>query len=206
MQASPDAGSHIDGAFVDVKRRADATSEMLHDSAPVRRAGVARMQRPTFIGKVADRLHGDAHRAERITGVVLGELRDRLPEADAAHVARHLPIALRPLWLGHAHQADAAEYLYRRELLADVMESGAFPTSTEAERAVVAVFAVLRRRLDRVRCNTDALSRIFGQLPQDLAVLWRAAEADGTDVPRRRPARPVIAGRRAGVASPSSAA
>ena len=208
MQVSPDAiGSHIDNAFVDAKRRADARSAMRHyrvPLAPVRRAGVARMQRPTFIGQVADRLRCDAHRPERITGIVFHELRDRLPEADAAHVARHLPTALRPLWIDNDRHPSAIEHLFQLEFLGDVMERGAFPTSIEAERAVVAVFVVLQRRLDRVTCNTRALSGIFGQLPQDLAVLWRAAEACGADVPRHRPARPLIAGRRVRAASRSS--
>lgn len=164
------------------------------------------MPTSSFIRQVAEHLGSDAWRAERIARLVFRELHDRLPEADAAHVVRHLPIALRPLWLVHAHQPEATEYVYRREFLADVMEGGAFPTSMEAERAVVAVFAVLRRRLDRVRCNTQALSRIFGQLPHDLAVLWRAAEMRGTGAPRRRPACPLIVEHHSHITPQSSAA
>jgi uncharacterized protein (DUF2267 family) len=157
---------------------------------------------------VADRLHRDAHRAAQITGVVLHELRDRLPEADAAHVARYLPMALRPLWADNHRHPGATEHPYKLklELLGDVMECGAFPTCIEAERAVVAVFVVLQQRLDRVTRNARALSEIFGRLPQDLAVLWHAAEACGIDVPRHRPSRPLIAGRRSrAVARPSAA-
>lgn len=160
------------------------------------------MPTPTFISQVADRLHSDAHRAEQITGVVFHELRDRLPETDAAQVARHLPTALRPLW----RDPGAIAHPFQLEFLGDLMEHGAFATSVEAEQAVVAVFATLQRHLDRTTRNTRAFSAIFGQLPQDLAVLWRAAEACATDVPRRRPPHPVIAGRRARAAARPSAA
>jgi uncharacterized protein (DUF2267 family) len=164
------------------------------------------MEVPAFIRQVADRLHSDAHRAERITVAVLHELRDRLPEAAAANVARHLPTALQPLWVDNARHPGTIEQPYKLEFLGDVMECGALPNSIEAERAVVAVFAVLQRRLDRVTRNARALSEIFGQLPQDLAVLWHEAEACGTDVPRHRPSRPLIAGRRSRAAARSSAA
>jgi uncharacterized protein (DUF2267 family) len=164
------------------------------------------MQKPTFISQVADRLHSDAHRAARITGVVLHELRDRLPEADAAHVARHLPAALRLLWVDTARHPGTIEHPYQLEFLGDVMEGGAFPTTIEAERAVVAVFAVLRQRLDHVTRNARALSGIFGQLPQDLAVLWRAAEACGADAPECRRSRPLPARPRSRTPSRSSAA
>ncbi len=144
------------------------------------------MQTPMFIRQVADRMHRDADRAKRIIGVVLHELRDRLSEADAASLARHLPTALRPLWENNDRHPGTIEQPYRLELLGEVMESGAFPNSIEAERAVVAVFVVMQRRLDRVTGNTRVLSGIFDQLPHDLAVLWHAAEVCGADA--RRPA------------------
>ena len=164
------------------------------------------MPRPTFICQVADRLHSDAHRAKRITTLVLHELRDRLPELNAAQIARHLPAALRPLWVDNDRHPGTIEQPYTLEFLGGVMECGAFPNSIEAERAVVVVFAVLQRRLDRVTRNARALSGIFSQLPHDLAVLWRAAKVCEMDVPRHRPSRPSIVGRRsrATVRSPAA--
>ena len=163
------------------------------------------MRTPIVIRQVADRLRRDADRATRIIAAVLHELRDRLSEADAAHVARHLPIALRPLWENSDRHPGMVEQPYQLELLGAVMECGGFPTSAEAEDAVVAVFVVMRRRLDRVTRNTRALLEIFGQLPQDLAVLWHAAEVFGADVPRRR-SRSVTARSRSHAAARSSAA
>jgi uncharacterized protein (DUF2267 family) len=164
------------------------------------------MPRPTFICQVADRLHSDAHRAKRITTLVLHELRDRLPELNAAQIARHLPAALRPLWVDNDRHPATIEQPYKIEFLGDVMECGAFLDATEAERAVVAVFVVLRRCLDRATRNAGAVSAIFGQLPRDLAILWHAAEACGTEAPQRRRSRPVAARPRSHAASRSSAA
>jgi uncharacterized protein (DUF2267 family) len=159
-----------------------------------------------FIRQVADRLHRDADRATRIIGVVFHELRERLPEADAANVARHLPTALRPLWKGTDRRAGTIEHPYQLELLGEVMECGAFANTIEAEHAVVAVFVVMQRRLDRGTRNTRALSEISGQLPHDLAVLWHAAEVCGADAPQRRRARSVTARSRSRTAARSSAA
>ncbi len=164
------------------------------------------MKMLTFISQVADRLHGDAYRAERITGVVLHELRDRLPAADAANVARCLPTALRPLWMANDPRPDTIEQTYRLEFLGAVMESGALPDSVEAERAVVAVLTVLQGFLDRVARDAHAASERLGRFPHDLAVLWRAAETCGRDAPQRRRSRTLAARSRSDAASRSSAA
>lgn len=161
----------------------------------------------TLIRQVAEHLHSDTHRAERIIGIVLQELRGRLSAADAANVARHLPAALRPLWMDNDDRhPDTVERSYKLEFLGNVMECGAFPNSAEAEHAVVAVFGVMQRRLDGASRNARAASEVFGRLPHDLAVLWRAAEACSADAPQRRNSRPMAARPRSGAASRSSAA
>jgi uncharacterized protein (DUF2267 family) len=164
------------------------------------------MRTPIFIRQVADRLRRDADRATRIIAAVLHELRDRLSEADAATVARHLPTALRPLWEDTDRPPGTMEQPYQLELLGEVMECGAFPNTIEAEHAVVAVFVVMQRCLDRVTRDPGALSHSLGQLPPDLAVLWHAAEVCGADAPRRRRSRPVTARPRSRAAARSSAA
>lgn len=159
------------------------------------------MNLPTFVHQVADHFRGDEERAERIAGVVFRELRERLGDANAACVARCLPTALRPLWVEDDRQPRPIEQSFKLEFLGDVMERGALADSGEAERAVVAVFAVLHRLLTRVSRNSRTISEIFRQLPHDLAVLWQAAEQHGADAPRRRRARGLGSRNRISVAS-----
>jgi uncharacterized protein (DUF2267 family) len=53
------------------------------------------MDKRAFVHEVAERLRADAERAEAIAGVVLTELRDRLPPKEADDVAAQMATELR---------------------------------------------------------------------------------------------------------------
>jgi uncharacterized protein (DUF2267 family) len=134
------------------------------------------VQDSTFVRQVADRLRCDERRAETITRLVFREIADRFGPVGARRMASYLPAAVQPLWSERDPMDVAAERTWRFELLCEVMLHGGLIDSTEAERAVVAVFATLQRFLDRTDPAESVATQIFDLLPPDLEVLWRAAK------------------------------
>ncbi len=158
------------------------------------------MESSAFVRGVAERLRSDERHAEAIIRLVFQEVRDGLGDAGASDVAMRLPPAVRPLWTDHERFPCASEQPYQLELLGTVMQWGALPDSTQAERAIVAVFAALQDLLDGTG-SAGAVQRIARRLPQDLEILWGAAERGRvTRAPQRR-ADPLRAARPPGAHS-----
>ncbi len=163
------------------------------------------MDTAAFVRRVADRVHRDESHTAAIIRLVFQEMRDSLTEPGASDLAAHLPPAVQPLWMETERFPCPTDEPYQLELLGTLMQWGALPDSAEAEHAIVAVFTALQDLLDRATDATRAVQEILGQLPQDLQVLWTAAQRDRTVSRAPSRADPLIA-TRPGRAARSSAA
>lgn len=140
------------------------------------------METPTLIREVAARLGSDERHAAAITAAVLHELRDRLSDGSTPPVPTGVARVLMPLWTEIEPHACTNEQPYRLGLLGDVMERGALPDAAAAERAVVVVFAAVRRMLDGVAANARAMPKLLTILPPDLQFFWTAADEHHDDL------------------------
>jgi uncharacterized protein (DUF2267 family) len=125
----------------------------------------------TFFREVAAALGCDERRAEGVTFVVFGELRDRLSLDERRDVAAQLSTGLRRLWaVGDVGRPP--NDVHRAEFLGRVRHRAVLPDDVEAERAVRAVFACLRKALGSATgCEGEAWD-VLSQLPKDLKPLW----------------------------------
>ncbi|HEY2388067.1 MAG TPA: DUF2267 domain-containing protein [Candidatus Binatia bacterium] len=145
------------------------------------------MNTPSFVRSVAESLHSDRRHARALTGVVFQELRDRLPADASAGFAARLPPGLKRLWM--VTPPPVSDLSYKLELLGEVMQQGALRDSTEAEHAVVAVFATLQHFFGEVTDPEGILAELVHQLTPDLAILWREATQVAVVSPDVRPPR-----------------
>jgi uncharacterized protein (DUF2267 family) len=134
----------------------------------------------TFFREVAAALGCDERRAEGITFVVFGELRDRLSPDERRDVAAQLSTGLERLWSA-GDIGRAPNHVHRAEFLARVRYRAVLPDDGEAERAVRAVFACLQRALGSATGREGEAWDVLSQLPKDLKTLWLDAprEASG---------------------------
>ena len=136
----------------------------------------------TFFREVAAALGCDERRAEGVTFVVFGELRNRLSLEERRDVAAQLSTGLRRLWaVGDVGRPP--HHVHRDEFLGRVRNRAVLPDDVEAERAVRAVFACLQKALGSATgCEGEAWD-VLSQLPKDLKPLWLGAR------PRETPGR-----------------
>lgn len=146
------------------------------------------MNAPTFFRHVAACLHSDQSRAQTLTGVVFQELRDRLAPATSSGIAARLPLRLKRLWMANTQPAELPQRC-QLEFLGEVMQRGTLLNATEAEHAVVAVFATLQRFLGKGTEPEGIVEGLLHQLPRDLEMLWREATRDAVLGPDARPRR-----------------
>jgi len=138
------------------------------------------MDEKTFFKSIAERLRCDEQRAEAITFAVFQELRDRVTPTEASHVAAQLSKPLKALWLSLDKPDRAVRKIHESQFIGEVRRIGALPDDAEAQRAVVAVFAVLQAALSSPTGREGEAGDVFSQLPKDLKRLWLAAAQSGT--------------------------
>jgi uncharacterized protein (DUF2267 family) len=130
------------------------------------------MDKRAFVHEVAERLHADAERAEAIAGVVLTELRDRLPPKEADDVAAQMATELRRMWNAVDRPPEVPRKVRAHEFIGRVRSLAALPDDAEAERAVRAVFGALQHLLGSPTGTEGEAWDVFSVLPGDLKRLW----------------------------------
>ncbi|MCW5891240.1 MAG: DUF2267 domain-containing protein [bacterium] len=133
----------------------------------------------SFFAEIRRRLGCDEHRAEAITLVVFQELRDCLPEKEAADVAAQLPQPLKNLWFEPGREGKPIEKTHRPELVARVRARVPLHNDAETERAIRAVFGALQHLLRSSRGLEGEAWDVFSVLPKDLKTLWVDARGAG---------------------------
>ena len=132
----------------------------------------------TFFRNVAAELGCDERRAEGLTFVVFGELRDRLSVDERRDVEAQLSTGLKRLWrVGDVGRQ--ANDVHRDEFFGRVRRRGVLPDDAEAERAVRAVFACLQQALGSATGREGEAWDVLSQLPKDMKNLWLDAARDG---------------------------
>ncbi|MGO9605475.1 MAG: DUF2267 domain-containing protein [Candidatus Binataceae bacterium] len=134
------------------------------------------MKEESFVRKVAKLAQCDDRRAETLIFAVFQELRDRLTAKEAGHVAAQLPQSLKMLWMSFDRPDRQVRRVHERQFLYDVGRMAILDTEAEAERAVVAVFAVLQEALGGMTEMKGEAWDVFSQLPADLKRLWLNAQ------------------------------
>lgn len=136
------------------------------------------MDQETFFDRIRHRLGCGRERAQTVAMVVLQELRDRLPENEAADVVAQLPGALRNLWFEPGRTGKPVDKIHRAELLERVRARVPMHDDLEAVRAVHAVFAALQELLGSPSGLEGEAWDVFSVLPKDLKAMWRAAREE----------------------------
>jgi len=124
----------------------------------------------TWIHDVMRELRTDDPRlAYHVLAAGLQTLRDRLSVEEAAQVAAQLPILVRGLFYEGWHPASTPVHVRRpSEFMALFEQKAGDGQSVDAERALAAVFAVLRRHLP-----SGTLASVAHVLPATIAELAR---------------------------------
>ena len=130
------------------------------------------MDKRAFVHEVAERLCADAERAEAIAGVVLTELRDRLPPKEADDVAAQMATELRRMWNAVDRPPELLRKVRAHEFIGRVRSLAVLPDDGEAERAVRAVFGALQHLLGSPSGIEGEAWDVFSVLPGDLKRLW----------------------------------
>jgi uncharacterized protein (DUF2267 family) len=103
------------------------------------------------------------------------ELRDRLTPEEAADVAAQLPHSLKMLWLSFDYPGRTVRRVHEPQFLEEVRRTVGLDDHSQAEEAVVAVFAALQEALGSPSGCEGEARHIFSQLPTDLKELWLSA-------------------------------
>ena len=130
------------------------------------------MDERTFLRAVSGMLGCDERRAEAVTFAVFGELRDRISPEERRDVQAQLPAGLKRLWAPGDRDDRPANGVKRDEFIGRVRQRAVLPDDGEAERAVRAVFAELKRLLGSPSGRTGEAWDVYSQLPKDLKQLW----------------------------------
>lgn len=121
-----------------------------------------------WLRDVADELGTDDRQyAYRALRAFLHVLRDRLPVAESAQLAAQLPDLLRGIYYEGWHPARTpAAYRHMSQFAAHVATEARYHGTTEANAAIEAASAVLRRRI-----SDGELRDVAAVLPSELAQL-----------------------------------
>jgi len=128
-----------------------------------------------FLHEVANLVGSDLRRAEALTFAVFQELRDRITPREAGHVAAQLPKRLKMMWMSLERPDRKVRRVHELEFVGEVRRMAGLADDTEAERAVVTVFAVLQKLLGSPSGMEGEAWDIMSQLPKDLKKLWMSA-------------------------------
>lgn len=130
------------------------------------------MDERTFLHAIGDALGCDERRAESVTFAVFGELRDRISPEERRDVQAQLPSGLKRLWAPGDRDDGPANRVKREEFVGRVRQRAVLPDDAEAERAVRAVFAQLKRLLGSPTGREGEAWDVYSQLPKGLKELW----------------------------------
>lgn len=122
----------------------------------------------------AARLEDEAA-AEEVFRAVAHEFSRRIGRGEARHLASHLPLGLREIWLDESAAGRRPARFGRRELAAAVQSRLGLATPEQAEELLLVVFNWLRH------LAPEELDDVAALLPADLRALWEHAAA--TEVP-----------------------
>lgn len=150
--------------------------------SPARARSRTTMDDRGFFQEVERRLGCDQSRAEMITFAVFQELRDRLPEKEAADLEAQLPQPLKNLWFEPGRAGKPVEKTHRAEFVARVRARVPLHDDAESERAVRAVFGTLQHLLKSPHGLEGEAWDVFSVLPKDLKTLW--IDARSSEEPR----------------------
>lgn len=115
----------------------------------------------------------DPHKAYLALRVVLHELRDHLPPAQAAHMAAQLPMLVRGFFF-EGWKPDTTPSLDRRaEAFLERIGAGIIDPAIRPEDAARAVFALLDDRLTEGQAG-----KVRRSLPAGIRSLWPGPDAD----------------------------
>ncbi len=113
----------------------------------------------------------DGALAWTILGTTLHALRDRLQPQSAGHLGAQLPMLIRGLyyehWSGAANKPSKERH--KAQFLQHIAAELPPAAGVEPERAVRAVFGVMREKLDR-----GEVAKLVSTLPRELRGLWQA--------------------------------
>lgn len=121
-----------------------------------------------WLNEISDEIGPDRQLAWHVLGVVLRELRDRLPVDDAAHLGAQLPLMVRGAFYDQyrpAHQPDVVRS--RDEFLQRVATGLSDARPVDPEDAVRAVFRVVGRHVPEGQVQKTRHS-----IPEEIRVLW----------------------------------
>jgi uncharacterized protein (DUF2267 family) len=130
------------------------------------------MNERSFVKQVADRADCDERRAETLIFAVFQELRDRLTPKEASDVAAQLPLSLKMLWMSFERPDRKVRRVHEGQFLREVARMAGLEDESEAEAAVVAVFALLQQALSSPTGMEGEAWHVMSQLPTDLKQLW----------------------------------
>ncbi len=131
-----------------------------------------------FLEEVCRRLGCSEQRAQTITLAVLQELRDRLPEREAADVEAQLPTQLKKLWFEPGRTGHPVEKSTLPEFIARVRARFPFREDADARRAIRVVFGGLQHVLRSERGLDGEAWDVFSVLPKDMKELWLDARKE----------------------------
>jgi uncharacterized protein (DUF2267 family) len=136
------------------------------------------MKDKAFVREVADRFGCDERRAETLIFAVFQELRDRLTPREVADAAAQLPHSLKMLWMSFDYLGREVRKVNEYQFLEEVRRMLGLEDGSQAEDAVIAVFAVLQEALGSPTGREGKARHIFSQLPSDLKQLWLVASKE----------------------------
>jgi len=154
----PNSGSD---AFHSIGRRAEGPERRTHMSTE----GFVRMVMTTAA-------IDDSVVAQRAIAAVFHALRDRLTPEESDQVMAQLPRPLKEVWSEGDVKGRHPVKLNRPEFFERVREVAALPSTTEARRVTLAVFAALKTQL-----TPGEGDDVWSQLPKDLKEVWAEARA-----------------------------
>jgi uncharacterized protein (DUF2267 family) len=125
-----------------------------------------------WLDEIMERVGPDRQVAWKVLSTVLHKLRDLLTVESAAHLSAQLPLLVRGVYYDQYEPArQPVKCRTREEFVAEVAEWLADIRPVDPETAIVAVFDVLSRHLDR-----GQVQKIQGVLPEPIRAIWLGAE------------------------------
>ena len=111
----------------------------------------------------------DEEAAEALFRAVAHEFSRRIGRDEARHLAAHLPLGLRQIWIAESAGAERPARFGRHELVAAVQSRLGLATAEEAEELLLFVLAWLRH------LAPEEVDDVAAILPPDLRALWERA-------------------------------
>jgi uncharacterized protein (DUF2267 family) len=131
-----------------------------------------------WLNEINEEIGPDRQLAWHTLGVVLRALRDRLPAADAAHLAAGLPLIVRGAYYDQYRPAAQPNLTRSRDMfVAQVADGLRDARPVDPVDAIRAVFGVIGRHIPQ-----GQVTKTLHSLPEDVRALW--PQPDGGTSPR----------------------